>query len=73
MTGGRRNDLVEARADLILGGQLSAAAYAAHFEGQMPRGRLRTVRWLHRLARAGRAVARFFYVGSGDFFPSQPH
>jgi hypothetical protein len=37
----QRNKVVEARADLILGGELTAEAYVAHFETQMRRIKLR--------------------------------
>ena len=43
MNGKRDNELVEARADLILADELSAKAYGLHFEIQMRRGR---IRWL---------------------------
>jgi hypothetical protein len=45
MTGRRRSEVVEARADLILSAEPSAEAYVAHFEAQMRRGRIR--RLLH--------------------------
>jgi hypothetical protein len=55
MPGRRRSELVEAHADLILSGELSAGAYMVHFEVQMRRSRLR--RLLHAgyvyFARAG--------------------
>lgn len=38
VTGGQRDELVEARADAILAGVQTAAAYAEHFEAQMDRG-----------------------------------
>jgi hypothetical protein len=37
VTGGQRDELVEARADAILAGVQTAAAYAEHFEAQMDR------------------------------------
>ncbi len=41
MTGSHRDIVVEARAGLILADQPSARAYAAYFETQMRRGRIR--------------------------------
>ena len=38
VTGGQRDELVEARADAILAGVQTAAAYAEHFEAQIDRG-----------------------------------
>jgi hypothetical protein len=38
VTGGQRDELVEARADAILAGVQTAAAYAEHFEAQLDRG-----------------------------------
>ncbi|HTZ27813.1 MAG TPA: hypothetical protein VMC83_27690 [Streptosporangiaceae bacterium] len=52
MTGRRRISLVEARADLILGGEPTAEAYAAHFEAQMRRGAVRKVLCIGYLARS---------------------
>jgi len=37
----QRNQLVEVRADLILADEVTAAAYAVHFEAQMHRRRAR--------------------------------
>ncbi len=66
MSGRRRNNLVAARADLILGGELTAEAYAVHFEAQMNRGQVRKALYLSYLARAGAALARLSYLGFGD-------
>jgi len=41
MTGRRRSELVEARADLILSDQARAEAYASHFETQMRHSTIR--------------------------------
>jgi hypothetical protein len=41
MNGRRDNELVEARAELILAGELSIKAYGRHFETQMRGGRIR--------------------------------
>ena len=73
MTGRRRNNLVEARADLILGGELTAEAYVVHFEAQMHRGKVRKalyVSYLH-FARAGVSQAALAYLGFGDPLPPQ--
>lgn len=55
MTGRQRDEVVEARADLILADELSVEAYAAYFETAMHRGTVR--RLLHTVeawfARAG--------------------
>ena len=37
----QRNQLVAVRADLILADEVTAAAYAAHFDAQMKRGKAR--------------------------------
>jgi hypothetical protein len=42
----QRNKVVEARADLILGGELTAEAYVAHFETQMRRIKLRRLLYI---------------------------
>jgi hypothetical protein len=55
MTRRQRNNLVEARTDLILGGEFTIEEYAVHFETQMHRGAVRKIlynSYLH-LARAG--------------------
>jgi hypothetical protein len=55
MTRRQRNNLVEARADLILGGEFTVEEYAVHFETQMHRGIVRKIlhnSYLH-LARVG--------------------
>jgi len=44
MTRRQHDQLVKTRTDLILGEELSAEVYAAHFETQMHRGKIR--RWL---------------------------
>lgn len=41
MTGRRRTQIVEERADLILANKLDEDAYSAHFEAQMRRGKIR--------------------------------
>jgi len=41
-----RNKVVEARADLILGGELTAEAYGVHFETQMRRIKLRRLLYI---------------------------
>jgi hypothetical protein len=41
VTGGQRDELVEARADFILAGAPTAKAFAEHFEAQMHRGKMR--------------------------------
>jgi hypothetical protein len=41
MTGRQRSKVVEAHADLILADEPSAEAYAAYFETQMHRGKVR--------------------------------
>lgn len=59
MDGRRDDELVEARAELILAGELSIEAYGRHFETQMRGGRIR--RLLHagflHFARGGAALA----------------
>ena len=42
----QRNKVVEARADLILGGELTAEAYVVHFETQMRRIKLRRLLYI---------------------------
>jgi hypothetical protein len=69
MTGRRRNNLVEARADLILDGKLTAEEYAIHFEAQMHRSEVRKVFYISYLARAGAFLVRLCYVGFGDPAP----
>jgi hypothetical protein len=62
---------LEAGADLILGGEVAAEAYAVHFEAQMYRGKVRKalyVSYLH-FARAGASLARLAYLGFGDLPP----
>jgi len=59
MNGRRDNELVEARADLILVGELSIKAYGRHFETQMRGGRIRRLLYasfLH-FARGGAGLA----------------
>jgi hypothetical protein len=60
MTGWQRNEVVEARAELILADQPSAEAYAAYFETQMHRVSMRRLLFTSYLwlARAGRLVIR---------------
>jgi hypothetical protein len=41
MSGRRRKELVAANADLIMASELSARAYAIHFEAQMRGGKVR--------------------------------
>jgi hypothetical protein len=56
----RRDELVEARADLILADELAAAAYADHFEAQMRPGKVCVLR------RAGHvllAILAFLFGG----------
>ena len=58
MTRRQRNNLVEARADLILGGEFTFEEYALHFETQMHRGMVRKIlynSYIH-FARAGAAL-----------------
>jgi hypothetical protein len=43
MTRRQRNNVVEARADLILGGEFTIEEYAVHFETQMHRGIVRKI------------------------------
>jgi len=52
--------MVEVRADLILSGEESAAAYAIHFEAQMRRGAIRRLLCAGyiRFARVGARMAR---------------
>jgi hypothetical protein len=69
MTGRRRSNVVEARADLILGDELAAQAYAVHFEAQMHRGTVRKVLCISCLARAGASLARLCFLGFGDPLP----
>lgn len=59
MTRRQRNLAVETHADLILAGEPSAEAYAAYFETQMHRGRLRRLLYSSYLwfARAGAVLA----------------
>jgi hypothetical protein len=45
MTHRQRNIAVEARADLILTDERSVDAYAAYFEAQMHRGKVRRLLW----------------------------
>lgn len=56
---GRRARLVEERADLIFATDLGLHAFAAHFEAQMRRGRIRRLLYASYLfwARAGTALA----------------
>jgi|HubBroStandDraft_3_1064219.scaffolds.fasta_scaffold135190_2 hypothetical protein len=42
----QRNKVVEARTDLILGGELTAEAYVVHFETQMRRIKLRRLLYI---------------------------
>ncbi len=73
MTGRQRNNFVEARADLILGGEVAAETYAVHFEAQMHRGKIRKalyVSYLH-FACAGASLAGLAYLGFGDPLPPQ--
>jgi hypothetical protein len=60
MTGRRRTEVVEARADLILSGEASADEYAVHFEAQMRRGATRRLlyAWHVHFARRGRGPGR---------------
>ena len=55
MTGWQRNKVVEARADLILADEPSVEAYAAYFETQMHRSKVRRLLYTSYLwfARAG--------------------
>jgi hypothetical protein len=64
MTGRQRNRVVEARADLILGDEHSAEAYAAHFETQMHGGKVRRLLYLSYqwFARTGTYLAGLGYA-----------
>ena len=58
MTRRQRTELVEVRADLILGGEFTASEYALHFETQMHHGSLRRMlynSYVH-FARSGAAL-----------------
>jgi hypothetical protein len=58
MTRSQHDQLVKTRTDLILGGELTAEVYAAHFEIQMHRGKVRDrlyTAYIH-FARAGAMV-----------------
>ncbi len=59
MTGKRRSAMVEARTDLILSDEASAAAYALQFDAQMRRGTIRRLlcAGFVRFARAGAHLA----------------
>ncbi len=62
MTRRQRTELVEVRADLILGGGCTAGEYALHFETQMHRGKLRRLLdkcYVRFVARGGAAVLGF--------------
>ena len=65
MTGRRRNNLVEARADLILDSKLTAKAYAVHFEAQMHLGNIRKMLYVSypHFVRAGAFLVRLSYWG----------
>jgi len=52
MSGRRRKELVAANADLILASELSAHAYAVHFEAQMRGGKVRQLLYARPLGRA---------------------
>jgi len=73
MTGRQRNNLVEAGADLILGGEVAAEAYAVHFEAQMHRGKVRkgALCQLPIFRPRWRVLARLAYLGFGDPPPPQ--
>ena len=61
----RRDELVEARADLVLADELAAAAYADHFEAQMHPGRVprlpSPVRVLRRTGEVLLAILAFLF------------
>jgi len=61
MTGEGNAESAEARADLILGDEVSAKAYASHFEAQLRVGKIRRLLWAgyEHLARGGAALAGF--------------
>jgi hypothetical protein len=63
----RRDELVEARADLVLADALAAAAYADHFEAQMHPGRVASVpppvRVLRRAGEVLLAILAFLFGG----------
>jgi hypothetical protein len=63
----RRDELVEARADLVLADELAAGAYADHFEAQMHPGRVATlpspVRVLRRTGEVLLAILGFLSGG----------
>ena len=60
MTRRQRNIAVEARADLILADELLVEAYAAHFDTQMRRGKVRRLLYIGYVwfARAVRLLTR---------------
>ena len=60
MTRSQRTKVVEARADLILADEPSAQTYAAYFETQMHRGKVRRLLYTSYLwfARAGTILTR---------------
>jgi len=65
MTRRQRNLTVEARADLILADEPSVEAYAAYFETQMHRGKVRRLLYRSYLwfARAGMIMTRLGHAG----------
>jgi hypothetical protein len=66
MTRRQRKNLVHARAELILAGDLAVQAYAIHFEAQMRRGQVRKLLRSSyvQLVRIGKVL---FDPGSGEF------
>lgn len=71
MTRRQRNEMVEARADLILADEPSAGAYAAYFETQMHRAKVRRLLYTSYLwfARAGTILTG---LGHTDILPGRP-
>ena len=63
----RRDELVEARADLVLADELAAAVYADHFEAQMHPGRAGRLpfpaRVLRRTGEVLQAILVFLFGG----------
>jgi hypothetical protein len=59
MTRGQHDKLVKERADRILDSELTAGAYAIHFESQLRRGRVRKLLYIGFLhfSRAGAIAA----------------
>jgi hypothetical protein len=69
MIGRQRNRLVEERADLILADEVTAAAYAVHFEAQMHRSKVRKLLHTSYLQFARNGAAMFNLTAIGMSWP----